>query len=198
MGCASNPASTHRVGQEGHLLLLGWSHLICQTWWPWFTMHHPLPKLLTYQVLLSSLELHGLRYWRVHIEGATSACLGLTSWEVAVLCALLLLLQPGVALSCCLSLCRWEYRNMKTGENRCKRSDAREQIGPETHELCTFSYWRIPWSWPKPFSGTTFVGNCSFVDIWKFCRKISNSLVQTEHFFFNSFILPINSTAYLY
>lgn len=98
MRCASNPARTHRVGQERDLLLLCWSHLICQTWWLWFAMHYPLPNCWLTKVLLPSLKLHGLHYWRVHVEGATSACLGLMSWELTVL------LQPAEAVSCCLSL----------------------------------------------------------------------------------------------
>lgn len=58
-----------------------------------------------------------------------------------------------------------EYRNMRTGENRCKRSYTQEQVGPQTHVLCTLSYQHIAWSWPKPFSGMIVVGKYCFVDI---------------------------------
>lgn len=111
IGCASNPASTHRGGTRKRSLTSGSEHAECdghdsqritRSLNRWFT-----------EVLLSSLKLHGLHYWRAPTEGATSACLGLMSWEVTGVCALLLLLQPGEAVSCCLSLCLWTVQKYK-------------------------------------------------------------------------------------
>lgn len=91
------------------------------------------------KVILSSLKLLGWRYWRVHVGGVNSACLGLMSWGLTVLGALLLLLQPGDAGPCCCHCVLRGYKNMRTGENRCKRSKAWVQLEPEImHSVRSF------------------------------------------------------------
>lgn len=59
-------------------------------------IHHSLPKCCRTKGILSSLSLHGLLSWRVHMEGVIYACLALMSWEQAVLCVVLL--HPGKAV----------------------------------------------------------------------------------------------------
>lgn len=160
MGCVSDPAGTHRVGQEGDLLLLARSHPIRWTWWPWLTTRYSLPNCGLTKVILSSLKLLGWRYWRVHVGGVNSACLGLMSWGLTVLGALLLLLQPGDAGPCCCHCVLGRYKNMRTGENRCKRSKAWVQLEPEImHSVCSFV---------STFLGA---GQSRFLE-WFFCWKM--------------------------
>lgn len=120
----------------------------------WQCIAHALKCGLT-KVILYSLKLLGCCYWRVHMEGVNSACLDLMSWGLTVLGALLLLLQPGDAGPCCCYCVLREYRNMRTGENRCR--GPRLAVRARDYALCTFSYQHVSWSWPKPFSGMFFL-----------------------------------------